>query len=889
MASSELIEDCCQKAEQAESDITQVITDIRKSLGAICGVDDFEPLKEEEEDDQLVNTMSKGSFKEIAADGLSSAEHSRWRERFDRLDTDNSGKVGFMELKELLEEERKKPISDAEMEQLMKDYDFNQDGRLDFDEFLVLRAFSAGQKLERFKARAHEIVKSSSLSEQNYKDRVQTVHIKGVPKVWVKRYLRKELDETSACLQLPWAAAIFVFFGISAAMHFKFDILYGLDQAITFDIEENANFAFSGIVPYENGRMGHKNIYDVNTIADFWSWMSMGLVPIFWPQSWDVSEVRANVQAKCMDAKVALQGFGWPSQNLNFTPGPADIASSCPEDLDTVQWSQPAERYFGQRKVDGHYLVHSSIVGGVRMRQERVPAEACPTADEDGKAHAGLCIPDTLGYWLAQEFTRLLQFETKFENLPGGETVYLLSRQQQSDVRDVVRGLEDRMWFSPETAKIEILFTVYSPRHNVLTATFIYLVLNEAGHIHKKLDPFSFWLNPYSSPVLYVIDIIWLLLTFKLFLEESWEIFKHVKQLGCAKGIYEYIDVSNFVDWVSIMYAVSLIIMWVIYVGRLGEITDLMKQGNPALVGTWADASIREQFYIKVHAVTQYTIVLRVCLACYPFVIVSRFFKAFSAQARLAMVTETLTQAAVDIFHFAVVFGCVFLVYTLSAMILWGGEKEYFSNFARAFNSVFRLMLGDFDWEEMHDVGRAPAVLWFWTFTWLVNLIMLNMLLAIIMDVYTDVKSGVGEAPTLWAQAAEIYYREKMVRQGKHMRLSTVLDLLDPTALDEDDGDEEDENTLIRVETLSNDYGVKINQAEEILLEAEVLQRKEVKKENIHQLSEHRTMIRIENKVVQMHRFLEAFVRSRASGQYVSRQGSPRSNWASTAPREVEL
>jgi len=862
---SDTLQECSTKVEECEKNVATVLSEIRKSIGSLCEIDDFGEEEEavvQDKKSKVFRQISHGRLKEIAHEGMSKSEDKNWREQFEELDKDGSGKVSIGELTILLEKKRDKKIPEAEMVQIMKDFDLNADGQLDYDEFLVLVACTDEEKKERFQARAKYAIRSMTTSALSKQERIQKVHLTGIPKSHITRYLRKELDESSACLQLPWAAAIFIFFGISVMLHFRFDVLYAIDEAITFDIEENANFAFSGIIPYENGRMGHKTLYDVNSIADFWSWMSIGLVPLFWPQSWDANEARSNVAMACTDVKSAMTGYV-PSQSLNFTPGPAAISGSCPES--GISWSQDAERFFNQRKLDGRYLIHSSIIGGARMRQERVPAQACSVTNEDGRVHAGLCHPATLGYWLDQEFNRLLKVDKKYENAPGGETVYLLSRTDQNDLRQQVHALEDRQWFSPETAKIEILFTTFLPRLNVLSATYIYFVLNEAGHIYKTVEPFSFFLDPYPSVGHYVVDIIWLLLTLKLFFEESLEIWKHIKQLGCLKGVWEYIDVANAVDWFSIIYAFVLIALWVISCQELTGITDIMRQGNPTLAGTWSDPKLREDFFEKVHEATQSTVNLRIMLSVYPFVIVSRFFKAFSAQDRLAMVTETLSRAFVDVFHFFVVFSCVFLVYTLSALILWGGEKEYFANFARTVNSVFRLMLGDFDWEELHGVGRVQAVVWFWSFTWLVNFIMLNMLLAIIMDVYTEVKGGIANAPTLWDQAYDMYRREKLVRQGKATNLKTVLTMLDPTDLDEDDNEEEDEET-IKVETLTKEYGLKVKQAEEILLEAHRLAEKDAKNDE-QKMSDHRVMSRIETKVVQIHYFLEAWVRSNEHGR----------------------
>jgi len=85
----------------------------------------------------------------------------------------------------------------------------------------------------------------------------------------------------------------------------------------------------------------------------------------------------------------------------------------------------------------------------------------------------------------------------------------------------------------------------------------------------------------------------------------------------------------------------------------------------------------------------------------------------------------------------------------------------------------------------MNRVGREQAGVWFWTFTWIVNLVMLNMLLAIIMDVYTEVKGSIGaDAETLFSQTCEILFRWKQVRAGKAISLQNVLETLVPNSLE---------------------------------------------------------------------------------------------------------
>merc|ERR1740130_2141465 len=66
------------------------------------------------------------------------------------------------------------------------------------------------------------------------------------------------------------------------------------------------------------------------------------------------------------------------------------------------------------------------------------------------------------------------------------------------------------------------------------------------------------------------------------------------------------------------------------------------------------------------------------------------------------------------------------------------------------------IMIGDFDFAELGAEHPLTAVLWFWTYMILVALIMLNMLLAIIMDVYTEVKTDASEQDPIWTQFSKV-------------------------------------------------------------------------------------------------------------------------------------
>merc|ERR1719230_1876322 len=103
-------------------------------------------------------------------------------------------------------------------------------------------------------------------------------------------------------MQLPWLILFsLIFIGIIMTRT-QPSTFYTAHASVEFDLLENANFAWAGLVPFESGRFGFKTLFDVNTIADFWSWTTMGLVPLLFLESWDVNEVRNNILSACQPA-----------------------------------------------------------------------------------------------------------------------------------------------------------------------------------------------------------------------------------------------------------------------------------------------------------------------------------------------------------------------------------------------------------------------------------------------------------------------------------------------------------------------------------------------------------------------------------------------------------
>jgi len=113
-------------------------------------------------------------------------------------------------------------------------------------------------------------------------------------------------------------------------------------------------------------------------------------------------------------------------------------------------------------------------------------------------------------------------------------------------------------------------------------------------------------------------------------------------------------------------------------------------------------------------------------------------------QPRLGVITRSLRLALPDLLHFALVAGAVFVGYSMTAFLIFGNTVPQFSGFGASVNACFSMMLGDFSdvaaaLGQLDGVTGVAGGLFFWSYMLLVFLVLLNFLLAIIVDAFSVV------------------------------------------------------------------------------------------------------------------------------------------------------
>jgi hypothetical protein len=553
------------------------------------------------------------------------------------------------------------------------------------------------------------------------------VRTRGCPVPLLIKCLQQRRDKRESCQSLPMTIIFFIVFVMVCNSHMKVYEVHGQEAALR-NIIENTAFDHQ-----------HKTIYDINDYWDWWKWMDEAFVPIFMQQKDEVTQEP------------------WPES----------------------RW--------------GRVIKYNHVIGGIRVQQVRSQATMCPlvdpslnmtclfasrTSDFSGEPFSNypfdhildpppdavaafapssrrLTVADTGELWAgAPEWTdapfgRRLRAVAKdgevldkAKKVTAGAPSFQIVMMERTPVEENLAKLHfmrDQHWLDPETFYIQIRMILFNAEASVpfYHVTEIRFVFTRGGYITKRVDFQPIPLMPYPTNTAVFLDLLFLSLVSMIFVTEFKEVLTNLKE---GSLFDEYLcDGWNLLDWFTIFCGYVLMGLWVWCCYYIMEMNKLVAEYGSS---GRQDPDLAMAVHGAAPILKSGLMYLQIGSSYFSLVIMLRFFKAFKAQPRLAIVTTTLYNASSDIGHFLIVFLTILLSNAMAGVFLFGRANSEFMNLEFAMMSCFRAMMGDFDWDELSRQHRGSAFIWFATFMILVYLIMLNMLLAIVMDVYTGVKAA---------------------------------------------------------------------------------------------------------------------------------------------------
>eukprot|EP00746_Dinoflagellata_sp_MGD_P002407 gnl/MRDRNA2_/MRDRNA2_104670_c0_seq1.p1 gnl/MRDRNA2_/MRDRNA2_104670_c0~~gnl/MRDRNA2_/MRDRNA2_104670_c0_seq1.p1 ORF type:complete len:944 (+),score=196.65 gnl/MRDRNA2_/MRDRNA2_104670_c0_seq1:76-2907(+) len=339
-------------------------------------------------------------------------------------------------------------------------------------------------------------------------------------------------------------------------------------------------------------------------------------------------------------------------------------------------------------------------------------------------------------------------------------TVYMYEHEGLAVAQQKVDWLQEHGWIDHATAWVGIRFLLLNPDLGVFVHASIHVWFPPSGAVMQEVSTQSFLPEPYQHKSIIALDVLWGFTLFCLLATIFKALYKAAasKEGGACRKWW-----GNAWHWLDVFTAlggIAVVIFWLVVVEQIEQTKSNVIEVRTHTPGANEEVIGYSKMVAALHESTNKLSTLlsafRVCLCLYTILIVGQFFEAFNAQPRLAMVTNTIARASIDLIHFFVVWFLVFMAYAIAGMQIFGRRMHQFADLKAALNQCFVIMLGDFDWDEIGAEHPATAGVWFWSFTILISMIILNMIMAIIMDTYTEVKADASDSEDLFTQLRQI-------------------------------------------------------------------------------------------------------------------------------------
>eukprot|EP00927_Polykrikos_kofoidii_P020187 TRINITY_DN19511_c0_g1_i1.p1 TRINITY_DN19511_c0_g1~~TRINITY_DN19511_c0_g1_i1.p1 ORF type:complete len:941 (+),score=113.03 TRINITY_DN19511_c0_g1_i1:57-2825(+) len=333
--------------------------------------------------------------------------------------------------------------------------------------------------------------------------------------------------------------------------------------------------------------------------------------------------------------------------------------------------------------------------------------------------------------------------------------------------------LQEKGWGNMSVDALRLGFVTFAERMHMFCVTEISVMLDSYGNVIPFVVSSTVPVYPYPNKATFLLDGAYVFLLLWMCIQESRDLIGTILSMGFLDGLHMYVQVWNLIDWLSFFFGVANGAIWVSCCLSMSTpainallVTSTGTKRMSTIIPHVMDLDVAASTAIvrDLNKTIGLFYALHIVMAFNTISIMLKFFKAFRANPRLGVFTDTLRRASVDIFHFSVIFSAVYAGFALVGHILFGGDLVEFCSFEASLNTGFVVLMGEFGWYSQASLSMKPLgsgipnvalVAWFVFYMVFVLLILLNMLLAIVLEHYGAIMRTLHDSPEavpLWTQ-----------------------------------------------------------------------------------------------------------------------------------------
>lgn len=290
------------------------------------------------------------------------------------------------------------------------------------------------------------------------------------------------------------------------------------------------------------------------------------------------------------------------------------------------------------------------------------------------------------------------------------------------DNRNRIKNLEKNLWIERHTRAILTEFTIYNAQSNLFSVVTLVAEFPAIGAVipHTSIQTIRLY-DFTDSYMFFVITINVLFVLFILFFayREAKNIYKN--------GIQAYMkEFWSCVEAGIVVLTFAAIALYVYRLLTVRNVLDIVRQA-PFRFKSFQFASYWDETYTFILAFI-------VLLANIKLNKLLRFNKRFS------LLSSTLKYAYYPLVMFSVIWGIIFMAFTLVASLVFGPALWNYRSIPASLTSLLSLMLGRTAFFEMRDTNRILGPMFFFIFMFIMSFVLINMFLSIVVDSFMVVK-----------------------------------------------------------------------------------------------------------------------------------------------------
>mmetsp|Transcript_20142 Transcript_20142/g.47038 ORF Transcript_20142/g.47038 Transcript_20142/m.47038 type:complete len:6215 (+) Transcript_20142:20-18664(+) len=404
----------------------------------------------------------------------------------------------------------------------------------------------------------------------------------------------------------------------------------------------------------------------------------------------------------------------------------------------------------------GYFQHYNKLVGGVQFVQTRGVEQKCE--DSLYEQFYGNCHTDVVD---TSDFSaNRSDINFTFDETHGGHTMFLSVANSKKEAQELVAQYKRNRWIDKNTRDIKVKFAAFNGEKGMFSFVVIEWYYGAGGifggHARNTAIIQSANMEPYKNNVWdwarLVLECLFLTMVGMQVMAEMHDFATSVHE----GGISQYLaDLWNIIDLTNLATMLAFIAMRWFYLQYIFD--------NPIVLPSNKYRPELEEVAARA-AVVLFIVVLNV------FCKILLLLKHFEFQPRMSIINNTLKIAFLDLLHFMILFFLIFLSFASLVILLFGPHRKSFSTWGRALQTLAEMMIGNFDYAEIHEISPLMSTLVFWLYILLVMFVLVNIFLAIIVDSYAEAKGMTENAMSIPDDVSQLFTKAKksLTFKGTH-------------------------------------------------------------------------------------------------------------------------